>query len=137
MISGCGRSNVTTQDATENTASEEVDVSECTKGCNILYHDDDQKQSCYDICKAANKISSDDIEDCNEIQDTDSSFITKDVCIQSKAVQMKKPEYCDMVEDKNMKDSCYLGVADEMNDKSLCQKIENSILKLGCENTEE
>lgn len=127
IISWCGKTN-NIQDT--NT---KVDVKECIKGCNILYTDAKQRQSCIEICNLADKISSDDIEDCKNITDTNPMFITQDICIQSKAIQMKKPEYCDMIEDVNIRDGCFLTIAEEINDRSLCDKIENVFVKMACE----
>lgn len=112
-----------------------TDVAECKKGCDILYKDANQKEACYDICETAQKVSSSDIEDCKDVQNT--TFVTEDICIQSKAIQHHKPEYCELIEDENIKDSCYLGMADEMNDKSLCSQIKNSLIQAACESEEE
>lgn len=48
---------------------------------------------------------------------------------------MKKPEYCEKIEDSLIKDTCYVNLAGEMEDTSLCENISNGLMKLGCEDT--
>lgn len=57
------------------------------------------------------------------------------MCIQGKAIDMKKPEYCEKIEDALIKDTCYVNLAGEMEDTSLCKNISNNLMKLGCEDT--
>ncbi len=135
-LSGCGTSN-TGMEETENTSSEstsKVDIAECIKGCNILYKEENGKLSCTEMCNAAEKLNSDDVADCNDLDNKD-TIITKDICIQGKAIDMKKPEYCEKIEDSIIKDTCYTNLAGEMKDTSLCKKVSNEFMKLGCEDT--
>lgn len=135
-IAGCGVSP-TQREGTEDQSNEDtsrVDVAECIKGCDILYNEENGKLSCKEMCSAANKLTSNDIGDCDDLANTD-TMITKDMCIQGKAIDMKKPEYCEKIEDALIKDTCYTNLAGEMEDKSLCEKVSNGLMKLGCEDT--
>lgn len=135
-VAGCGTSS-TQEEQIEDQANEttsEVDVAECIKGCDILYKEEDGKLSCKEMCNAANKLTSDDIWDCDNLANT-GTIITKDMCIQGKAIDMKKPEYCERIEDELIKDTCYVNLAGEMEDISLCENISNGLMKLGCEDT--
>ncbi len=135
-VAGCGTSS-TQKEQIEDQANEttsEVDVAECIKGCDVLYKEEDGRLSCKEMCNAANKLTSDDIWDCDDLANKD-TIITKDMCIQGKAIDMKKPEYCEKIEDALIKDTCYVNLAGEMEDTSLCEHISNNLMKLGCEDT--
>ena len=139
-IAGCGTSSTQREQMDEqmedqsNETTSEVNVAECNKGCDMLYEEEDGKLSCKEMCEAASKLSSEDIWDCDELANT-GTVITKDMCIQGKAIDMKKPEYCEKIEDSLIKDTCYVNLAGEMEDTSLCENISNGLMKLGCEDT--
>lgn len=98
-----------------------------------------KKQDCYNLCETSKKLESDDISDCEDIEKTSNNFVTKDTCIQDKAIQTKNPEFCEAIENGINKDACYMGLADDLKDKSICEKITNDIIKTTCkqEDTEE
>jgi hypothetical protein len=115
------------------------DVSDCKRWCDLLVNKDMSKDDCYSLCETSKQLESNDINDCNDIEKTSGWFVTKDICIQDKAIQTKNPEFCNAIENELNKDACFMWLADELEDKNLCKNISNEIIKTTCmqEETEE
>ena len=68
------------------------------------------------------------IEDCSQENQND-----KDWCLYSKALGNGNVETCETIENQQTKDSCFADLAMAIkNDDSLCDKIQNTILKGDC-----
>jgi len=67
-----------------------------------------KKDDCYALCETSKKLESDNISDCDNIETTSNKFITKDICIQDKAIQERNPKYCGNISEARMKDACYI-----------------------------
>lgn len=139
-LTGCG---TTTEIEKENAADRQEmtnsEINECKKWCNIIANDDTKKNDCYTLCETSKKLESNDISDCENIEETSNGFITKDICLQDKAIQTKNADVCDAIENEMNKDACFMGLANDLNDKSICERLASEILKTTCveENTEE
>lgn len=96
----------------------------------------EDKEYCYVLCEINQKLNSNDINDCEDIEKISWGLITRDICIQGKASQAQNPDFCEKVENSMNRDACYMGLADELDDQSLCNKIKDSMLKTMCEEQE-
>ncbi|MFA7298161.1 MAG: hypothetical protein WC010_00800 [Candidatus Absconditabacterales bacterium] len=137
IFTGCGNktSDITNNDTT--TKAETTTFNECKKSCDILTNATIKKEDCYILCETSKKLESDNIADCDTIDEKNGSLITKDICIQDKTIQAKKPEYCAKISETIMRDTCYMGLSTEMKDKKICNSIENEMYKSLCVNAKE
>ena len=46
------------------------------------------------MCETSEKLESDNIKDCDDIEEVSGGFITKDICIQQKAIKAKDHKLC-------------------------------------------
>jgi len=138
LLTGCGKSNSTIETIDKNTETIKG-LNDCKKWCELLINETVSKDDCYKLCETSKKLESNNISDCDDIEKTSGNFVTKDVCIQDKAIQAKNPEYCQVIENEINKDSCYMSLASDLNNKILCDSIRNDIIKATCmqEETEE
>lgn len=138
LLAGCGKSNSTIE-TIDNDTETAKELNDCKKWCELLSNETVSKEDCYNLCETSKKLESNDISDCDDIEKTSGNFVTKDVCIQDKAIQAKNPEYCEAIENEINKDSCYMSLASDLNNKNLCDNISNEIIKSTCmqEETEE
>ncbi len=129
----CGKApEITEQNATERDEMTNTELNDCKKWCDFLSNETTSKEDCYKLCETSKKLESDDIKACDDIEKTSGNFVTKDVCIQDKAIQAKKAEYCELIGNEINKDSCYLSLATDMKDKTLCDKVSNEVIKTAC-----
>jgi len=91
-----------------------------------------KKDDCYKICDTSKKLASNNIADCDNIDQNSNNFVTKDICIQDKAIKNKNPEFCKSISGTMMRDTCYMGLAQQMKQKNLCNNISNDAIKAGC-----
>lgn len=133
LFTGCGKQSTTIND--DNTDRQEMsnsDVADCKQWCDLMANKNMSKDDCYKLCDTSQKLESNDISDCDEIEKTSWWFITKDICIQDKAIQTKDYTYCKSIEAEINKDSCYMSLASELKNKDLCENISNEILRTAC-----
>lgn len=114
-----------------DTNEETTNVNDCRKGCDIIAGTV-SKEDCYNLCETSKQLESDDINDCDDIEKTSGGFVTKDICIQNKAIEEKNPDYCEKIEASINRDACYMWLAEDMENYKLCDKISNDIIKTSC-----
>ena len=130
LLTGCGKTT-DINDFDNNNNKETTDISECKKWCDVTAGAI-SKEDCYSLCKTSKQLESNNISDCDDIEKTSGGFVTKDICIQSKAIENLNPDFCEKIETSINKDSCYMSLAYELEDQSLCDKISNEIIKASC-----
>lgn len=134
LFTGCWKTTINSID--NDTNEETTNISDCRRWCDIIAGTV-SKEDCYSLCETSKQLESDDIKDCDDIEKTSGGFVTKDICIQSKAIETKNPDFCEKIEASINKDSCYMSLAEEMENYTLCNKISNEIIKMSCRETEE
>lgn len=111
-----------------NDSFTQTDYAQCVAGCEAYFGGQDEVLSCKNTCEAAVKFESKDISACNDLEG-----ILKDTCIIDKAEDQKKAEYCQLISNQTYRDTCYVTVAEETNDPSICNNIaDSSIFKASC-----
>lgn len=130
LLTGCGNTSNPIDDNLNKW--EATTLNDCKKGCNMLTNETIKTEDCYKLCETSQKLESNDINDCEKIDETSGNFITRDICIQDKAIQAKKPEYCEKINDATMKDTCYMWLVWEIKDKTVCENIKEEAFKSAC-----
>ena len=125
LLGGCGTKNETIKWETST-------LNDCKKGCDMLANETTKKQDCYTLCETSQKLESNDISDCEDIDKKSNNFITKDICIQDKAIQAKNPKFCESISETGLKDTCYMWLASEMKDITVCNAIKDTSIKSAC-----
>lgn len=127
----------TTTDGDTTTTNEEVMTN---KDCNVFCGSymranatSEEREGCLVSCKAKVKVQSDDISDCDNIETSSDGLIDKDTCIATKAIDQKNLAYCEKIEDEMVVASCYIAIAQDSNDKSICNRIKNGENKAYCD----
>ncbi|MFA7717860.1 MAG: hypothetical protein WC875_04045 [Candidatus Absconditabacterales bacterium] len=143
IIAGCGKSVTknmngdTTVNGENTTTTEETMTNEdCDQLCSSYLRANatsEEREGCLSSCKAEVKIQSDNISDCNDIETTSEGLINKDSCIATKAIDQTNLTYCEKIEDEMVLASCYTAIAQENNDKSICNRIKNEENKTYCD----
>lgn len=136
LFAGCGKPTTNIENDSINNNKEEIissEIEECKNACVIMSSDNEAKESCYILCETSQKLDSNDINDCDNIEKISKGLMTRDICIQDKASKMENPDLCEKIENSMNKDACYMELASKLNDKSLCNKIKDSMIKNMCE----
>jgi hypothetical protein len=77
LFAGCGKPTTNIENDSINNNKEEIissetitnsEIEECTNACVIMSDDDEAKESCYILCETSQKLDSNDINDCNDIE---------------------------------------------------------------------
>jgi hypothetical protein len=59
---GCSNTNTRTSEAST--------LNDCKKGCDIISNDTLKKEDCYTLCETSQKLESNDVNDCDKIDET-------------------------------------------------------------------
>lgn len=127
--------STTTNGETTTTNEEVMTNADCDNLCRSaiwLTASAEERKSCVVSCKAEIRVQSKDVSDCNNIETESEGLITEYSCIASKAINQKNPTYCAKIDNNDDRDVCYVWLAQELSDKSLCNKISNEENKVYC-----
>jgi hypothetical protein len=109
-----------------NNGSSASDIAACIASCET-YLGNAGGISCETACRASAEFESDDVNDCGNLKG-----ILQTGCITEKARDQRMPEYCEQIDAGSFRDTCYITVAEELNDISICNKITNNIYRQVC-----
>lgn len=73
LLAGCGKptTNIENNITNNNNNREEItntEINECKQGCNIMTQNTEDKEYCYVLCEINQKLNSNDINDCEDIE---------------------------------------------------------------------
>lgn len=109
---------------------------ECLENCKNIWisnpwnkSETEMNKNCQDICNSWQWITNNDILSCEKISDTN----LKNSCYINIAENKKDINICEKVKSKILKNICISKIAKENGDSSLCLKIEEVITRSSCE----
>lgn len=103
----------------------------CDKHKTILEVIDDDNLSMEN--QANTSFDSSDAVDCDNLEKTSGGLVSQDACFRDNAIKTKDYIFCGKVENPFNKYACYVGLANDLQDISLCSYIDDEIIRLTCE----
>jgi hypothetical protein len=72
LISGCGnsKSDIVDTNNDNTTKTEATALNECKKACDMFVSEKIKTQDCYTLCETSQKLESNDVNDCDKIDET-------------------------------------------------------------------